>query len=182
MHPANTMKTILQSTRGADRPTLRQLMKPEMFKTLTRGAGANFILSIPHGAVNFAVLDLVRSRLNNYVESVPFLAERADSMGAGLDFLSSAISTICCSVVSTPQMMITDNIMAGNYPRLDSAIKGLYAERGILGFYSGWWPGLAGKIPSYVSLFLFSGFRSVVLPSFSSNVLILISFLFLPRL
>ena len=151
MHPANTMKTILQSSRGADRPTLRQLMKPENFKTLTRGAGANFILSVPHGAVNFAVLEFVRFRLNSFVESVPFLAERASSMGAGLDFMSSAISTVCCSIVSTPQMMITDNIMAGNYPRLDAAVSGLYAERGILGFYAGWWPGLVGKIPSYVS-------------------------------
>ena len=155
MHPANTMKTILQSTRGADRPTLASLMRPEMFKTLTRGAGANFVLSIPHGAVNFAVLEFVRGRLNTIVDSVPLLAKRADSIGPGLDFLSSAISTITCSVVSTPQMMITDNIMAGNYPRLDAAVTGLYAERGLLGFYAGWWPGLVGKIPSYVS-FLFS--------------------------
>ena len=153
MHPANTMKTILQSARGADRLTLGQLMKPKMFKTLTRGAGANFILSVPHGAVNFAVLEFVNFRLNKFVESVPFLAERKESMGAGLDFLSSAISTICCSVVSTPQMMIIDNIMAGNYPRLDAAVTGLYSERGVMGFYSGWFPGLAGKIPSYVSNF-----------------------------
>jgi solute carrier family 25 S-adenosylmethionine transporter 26 len=123
-----------------------------MFKTLSRGAGANFILSVPHGAVNFAVLEFVRGRLNNFVESVPSLAKRADSMGPGLDFLSSAISTVCCSVVSTPQMMITDNIMAGNYPKLSSACAGLYEQKGVLGFYSGWWPGLVGKIPSYVSI------------------------------
>lgn len=108
MHPANTMKTILQSSRGPNRPTLGDLFQPQMFRRLTRGAGANFILSIPHGAVNFAVLEFVRGRLNLAVESVPFLHDRKDSMGPGLDFLSSAISTICCSAVSTPQMMITD--------------------------------------------------------------------------
>jgi hypothetical protein len=155
MHPANTMKTILQSTRGADRPTLRYLMRPQNFKTLTRGAGANFILSVPHGAINFAVLEFVSGRMSQFVSSVPWLEERKDSMGAGLDFVSSAISTICCSIVSTPQMMITDNIMAGNYPRLTVAARGLYAERGVLGLYAGWWPGLVGKIPSYVSFVLF---------------------------
>ena len=152
MHPANTMKTILQSSRGPDRVTLRELFKPSMFKMLTRGAGANFLLSVPHGAVNFAVLEVVRVKLNDFVTSVPFLANRIDSIGPALDFTSSAVSTICCSIVSTPQMMITDNIMAGNYPDLVGAIKGLYSDRGIAGFYAGWWPGLAGKIPSYVSL------------------------------
>jgi hypothetical protein len=148
MHPANTMKTILQRSRTG--PTFQELLQPKMFKTLTRGAGANFILSVPHGAVNFAVLEFVRSRLSKAVQQVPFLERNQEAMGPGLDFMSSAISTICCSVVSTPQMMITDNIMAGNYPNLGNAVTGLYASRGVMGFYSGWWPGLVGKIPSYV--------------------------------
>jgi solute carrier family 25 S-adenosylmethionine transporter 26 len=46
-------------------------------------------------------------------------------------------------------MMITDNIMAGTYPNFLTAISGLTKEKGIAGFYTGWWPGLAGKIPSY---------------------------------
>jgi Mitochondrial carrier protein len=150
MHPANTMKTILQSSRGASRPTLGQLMRPDQFRMLTRGAGANFVLSIPHGAVNFAVLEFVRGRLNHAIENVPFLRERLESIGPALDFTSSAISTICCSVVSTPQMMITDNIMAGNYPDLAAAVSGLYKNGGVIGFYGGWFPGIVGKIPSYV--------------------------------
>jgi hypothetical protein len=47
------------------------------------------------------------------------------------------------------------NIMAGNYPNLISASKGLYSNRGIAGFYTGWWPGLAGKIPSYALTWTF---------------------------
>jgi hypothetical protein len=105
MHPANTMKTMLQSSREF---TFRQLLQPQMFRRLTVGAGANFVLSIPHGAVNFAVLEFVRGRFSVIVDSVPFLEERKDAIGPGLDFLSSAVSTITCSIVSTPQMMITD--------------------------------------------------------------------------
>jgi len=46
-------------------------------------------------------------------------------------------------------MMILDNIMAGTYPNLAKAVKGLSKDVGVKGFYAGWWPGLAGKIPSY---------------------------------
>jgi hypothetical protein len=108
MHPANTMKTMLQNSRGgAGGPTYATLLRPESFRRLTQGAGANFLLSVPHGAINFAVLECVRQQLAQAVESTPYLKERSEKFGAGLDFLSSAISTITCSIVSTPQMMIT---------------------------------------------------------------------------
>lgn len=152
MHPANTMKTILQSQRGeaTERLTIAGLAKPANAKLLTRGAGAQFLLSVPHGAVNFAVLEYVRRQMTRVTDQ-EWLRSRVnvEAFSPGFDFLSSAISTICCSVVSTPQMMITDNIMAGTYPNLPGAIKGLASEKGIKGFYAGWWPGLAGKIPSY---------------------------------
>jgi hypothetical protein len=105
MHPANCMKTMLQNTNDV---SFRQLCQPQMFRRLTVGAGANFILSIPHGAVNFAVLELVRGRLNAAMDTIPRLNRRKDALGPTLDFMSSCISTISCSIVSTPQMMITD--------------------------------------------------------------------------
>ena len=108
MHPANTMKTIMQSSLGPNKPSLVSLMKPQMFRRLTRGAGANFILSLPHGAFNFAVLESIRQKMSDLVDSVPVLERNKESIGPGLDFVSSSIATICCSVVSTPQMMITD--------------------------------------------------------------------------
>lgn len=153
MHPANTMKTILQTSRG--KVNILELLQPRNFRRLTNGAGANFLLSVPHGAVNFAVLEFVRTKLARVVESTPVLAENAERIGPTLDFMSSAISTIACSVVSTPQMVITDNIMAGNYPNLASAVKGLASGRGVAGFYHGWWPGLVGKIPSYALTWTF---------------------------
>jgi hypothetical protein len=108
MHPANTMKTIMQNSRGGlTDPTYASLLRPESFRRLSQGAGANFLLSVPHGAINFAVLEFVRHKLAQTVEATPYLKERSERFGPGLDFLSSAISTITCSIVSTPQMMIT---------------------------------------------------------------------------
>lgn len=152
MHPANTMKTILQS-RGSQSQaslfgvaegealTFTKLARLRNLKVLTRGAGAQFIMSVPHGAVNFAVLELVRKQMDRIFQH--------SNMGFGLDFLSSCVATFCCSVVSTPQMMITDNIMAGTYPNFSAAVTGLAKDKGVLGFYTGWFPGLVGKIPSY---------------------------------
>ena len=164
MHPMNTMKTIMQANKGA--LSFGELAAPKNWKMLTRGAGAQFLLSVPHGAMNFAVLEFVRGQMNQAVQKRMLLAEeRGDKKGGkvrggglskaagpGIDFLSSCISTITCSIVSTPHMMITDNIMAGSYPNLPSAVTGLMSEKGIGGFYTGWWPGLAGKIPSYVRI------------------------------
>ncbi len=156
MHPANTMKTILQSSRsipGKSSLTVKSFARWENAKMLTRGAGAQLLLSIPHGAVNFAVLEFVRRQMNNVVSRSRYAERINRSFGPGMDFLSSALSTICCSVVSTPQMMICDNIMAGTYPNLVAATSCLMKDKGISGFYTGWWPGIAGKIPSYVSKF-----------------------------
>ncbi|GKY98620.1 hypothetical protein MPSEU_000818700 [Mayamaea pseudoterrestris] len=151
MHPANSMKTMLQndSTRGQ---SMLNLLQPKHLHRLTRGAGANLLLSVPSGAVNFAVLEMVRKRLGQLTENAKDSSKNSDRkllQGPSLDFLSSCISTIACSVVSTPQMVITDNIMAGNYPHLAGAIQGIGGNMGIAGFYRGWWPGLVGKIPSY---------------------------------
>ena len=155
-HPANTMKTLLQSNRGSGNPiTIQTLAKPENMKMLTRGAGAQFIMSIPHGAVNFAVLEYVRRRMYNLAMKSTWASEKSKqsaAFGPVLDFMSSAVATVCCSVISTPQMMVVDNIMAGTYSNFPNAIVGLTKDKGIAGFYGGWWPGLVGKIPSYVSL------------------------------
>lgn len=133
MHPANTYKTLLQLKNNGKSLNLT----PER---LLRGADAQFIMSLPHGAFYFYVIDVVKQKVLN------FLPSRLDFLA---DFTSSTISTIVCSVVSTPQMVITDRIMAGVYPSFQSALKTILSTEGPAGFYAGWWPALAQKIPSY---------------------------------
>jgi len=152
-HPANTMKTLLQSNRqSGSNISIMSLARPENAKMLTRGVGAQLMLSIPHGAVNFATLEYVRKKMSNIVSRSEWASEKQQNsaaFGPLLDFCSSAIATVCCSVISTPQMMIVDNIMAGTYENFPKAVIGLSKDKGIMGFYGGWWPGLVGKIPSY---------------------------------
>lgn len=50
VHPLNVCKTMLQ-TKGGVLPALT-------WSALSRGAGSQFIMSIPHGAINFAVTEV----------------------------------------------------------------------------------------------------------------------------
>lgn len=133
MHPANTYKTMLQLKGNGHIVNLT----PER---LLRGADAQFFMSLPHGAFYFFVIDAVKKRVTKY------LPQQIEFIG---DFTCSSISTIVCSVISTPQMVLTDRLMAGVYPSLAVAVKEIHRENGLSGFYRGWWPALAQKIPSY---------------------------------
>ncbi len=134
LHPVYTYKTLLQLK---DKEQVAKLQLT--FRRLLKGADAQFLLSLPHGAFHFMVIDQVKAYLSQIIPSkFDFLS----------DFSSSAISTIICSIVSTPQMVITDRLMAGIYPTFPAAVAAISSADGLAGFYRGWWPSLAQKIPS----------------------------------
>lgn len=60
MQPANVVKTLLQG-----RGTSSQLSNLS-FKLLTRGAGAQFVMSLPHGAFNYATLEVRVIAMHRY--------------------------------------------------------------------------------------------------------------------
>lgn len=111
VHPLNVIKTMLQTKGGK--------MPPLTWQVLSRGAGSQFLMSIPHGAMNFAVTESTKASMarfsdhNNLAEAVS-----PSILNPLLDFTASAIATFICSIVSTPQMVITDRIMTGRYGTL----------------------------------------------------------------
>jgi Mitochondrial carrier protein len=137
MHPANTYKTLLQLKGSEAKGGILTKLTPER---LLRGVDAQFIMSIPHGACYFFVIDQVKTRLSGVLSSRYSFIQ---------DFLASTISTVFCSIVSTPQMVLTDRLMAGVYPSFAVALRSILSTEGLPGFYTGWWPALAQKIPSY---------------------------------
>ena len=140
MHPANTYKTLLQLRNKSMR---RIKLTPER---LLRGADAQFLMSLPHGAFYFFIVELAKSNLESLLpKRLQFFA----------DFASSTFSTIVCSIISTPQMVLTDRLMAGVYPSFSFALRKIMRTEGLLGFYTGWWPALAQKIPSYGLTWMF---------------------------
>jgi hypothetical protein len=142
MHPANTYKTLLQIRGSGKAGGVLSKLTPER---LLRGVDAQFIMSLPHGAFYFFVIDQVKTKLSTVMSSkFNFLQ----------DFASSTISTVFCSIVSTPQMVLTDRLMAGVYPTTMDAVRNILKTEGIAGMYTGWWPALAQKIPSYGYIYI----------------------------
>lgn len=137
MHPANTYKTLLQLKGSESKTGILTKLTPER---LLRGVDAQFVMSIPHGACYFFVIDQVKTRLSGMLSKKYSFIQ---------DFAASTISTVFCSIVSTPQMVLTDRLMAGIYPSFPVALKSILSTEGVAGFYTGWWPALAQKIPSY---------------------------------
>lgn len=140
MHPANTYKTVLQ-LRRTHTGSLPKLSLNRLFQ----GADAQFLFSLPHGAFYFAVIEQVKIKLLKYCTLKPFI----------VDFVASSVSTIVCSIVSTPQMVLTDRLMADMYPSFPEAVRSIMSTEGVRGFYTGWWPALVQKLPSYGLTWMF---------------------------
>lgn len=98
---------------------------------MTRGAGSQFLFSLPNGGVNFAALELMRHAMFTAMPGV----------GLAGDFLTSAGATIIASIVSTPQMVVCDRVMAGIYENGLDAVRTISRADGLRGFYQGWTPG-----------------------------------------
>jgi len=156
MHPANTYKTLLQ-LRGSTSRTLPRLT----MERLLRGADAQFVMSLPHGAFYFSVIEQAKFQISKVMPSkLNFLA----------DFAASTVSTTICSIVSTPQMVLTDRLMADVYPSFQVAVRRILQEDGIMGFYAGWWPALAQKIPSYgLTWMFFQDFKGRYIKAFNKK-------------
>ena len=152
VHPLNVIKTMLQMKNGK--------VPPLTWNVLSRGAGSKFIMSIPHGAINFAITETAKSTLasiatNSTISNAITTVIPKNIFNNILDFLSSAISTFICSIISTPQMVLTDRIMGGVYENFFVACYRIAKDEGIRGFYLGWLPALLQKIPSYALTWMF---------------------------
>jgi len=152
VHPLNVIKTMLQMKNGK--------VPPLTWNVLSRGAGSQFIMSIPHGAINFAITETTKSTLasiatNSTISNAITTVIPKNIFNNILDFLSSAVSTFICSIISTPQMVLTDRIMGGVYENFFVACYRIAKDEGIRGFYLGWLPALLQKIPSYALTWMF---------------------------
>lgn len=148
VHPLNVIKTLLQTREGK--------LPPMTWNALSRGAGSQFLMSIPHGALNFAVTESSKITMSQLSENHKLKDTINPSvLNPMLDFISSAVATFICSSVSTPQMVLTDRIMTGRYNNFIDAVYNVFTTEGIIGFYRGWFPALCQKIPSYALTWMF---------------------------
>ena len=148
VHPLNVCKTVLQSHGGYE--ALRGGVSGGLFAAstlgfLTRGMGAQALLSLPNGAINFCAMEGARRCLVGSLGALP---------GGGrflprpfVDALSASVGTVLSTLVSLPQSILNDRIMSGRYPNLavaarDVGLKGLWPRRT-------WTAALCAKVPAY---------------------------------
>ena len=142
VHPLNVIKIMLQR-KGGKMPEIS-------FQSLMRGSGSQLAWSIPHGAFSFFVIENTKKLLTLWSALLKLDGTIPEKiLNPLLDFLSSCVSTLICSIISTPQMVVTDRIMANVYPDLRTALRSIYSAEGMKGFYVGWLPAIMQKIPSY---------------------------------
>lgn len=72
-------------------------------------------------------------------------------------------------------MVLTDRIMAGVYDNFFQAVKEISFNEGYFGFYNGWFPALAQKIPSYALTWML--FQQLKLVS-ENYILLLVIYLY----
>ncbi|KAH8066264.1 hypothetical protein JL722_694 [Aureococcus anophagefferens] len=145
VHPLNVCKTVLQGRDGA--AALRALtaagpLSPRTWRALSRGLGAQALLSLPNGALNFCAMEGARRAID---------AALALSGGSAprplVDAASAGVGTVVGTFVSLPQSILGDRIMAGTYPTLGAALRGVGARN--LWPRATWVAALAAKVPAY---------------------------------
>lgn len=151
-HPLNVAKTLLQARGPGSAATLVDLARIVRAQPtcLFRGLFGQACLSLPNGAINFATLELAKSRMVVYL---PTVIQR--NFGAGMDLASSACGTLMSSLVSVPQTVVLDRIMAGQYQNFFQGFVTLGSQEGWRGYYRGWTPSMGSKIPSYALTWAF---------------------------
>lgn len=145
VHPLNVCKTVLQGRDGA--AALRALtaagpLSPRTWRALSRGLGAQALLSLPNGALNFCAMEGARRAID---------AALALSGGSAprplVDAASAGVGTVVGTFVSLPQSILSDRIMAGTYPTLGAALRGVGVRN--LWPRATWVAALAAKVPAY---------------------------------
>lgn len=142
VHPLNVAKTILQTHNGGE--TLRRSLSTldGARLTLTRGIGAQALLSLPNGAINFWAMECARRTTDAALTSLSLSAPKP-----AVDVLSASFGTALGTFVSLPQSIINDQIMSGKHSNLRQAVTSI----GWRGLYppATWRAALLSKVPSY---------------------------------
>ncbi|KAJ8599073.1 hypothetical protein CTAYLR_007603 [Chrysophaeum taylorii] len=143
VHPLNVAKTTLQTHEGGE--ALRRSFKVQgTVPTLSRGVGAQALLSIPNGAINFMAMESARRATDATLDGLGLLEA---TPRPAVDLVSAGFGTALGTLVSLPQSILIDQIMSGAKRNLADALrtigwKGLYPA-------STWRAALLSKVPSY---------------------------------
>jgi len=126
LYPVDAMRTLAQTRDGR---TLADLGT----KTLTKGCLTTSSFALFQGAVQFGIFGACRGHVG------PVIA--------------SALGAAGSCIVSVPQEVIKQRLVTGVYSSFRNAVKTIYQNEGILGFYSSWKPTMTRNVPFVIITF-----------------------------
>jgi hypothetical protein len=130
VHPLHAIKVNLQLHRLSSTestPLTMQLFASLLsWNVLTRGLGTQLLLTLPHGALSFAVTESAK----RWLQKSGSQPSRLQVLNSVYDLLAAGLSSLVCSIISVPQMVLTDRIMAGIYPSLSSGYRSILQTQG----------------------------------------------------
>ncbi|KAH9091683.1 hypothetical protein Ae201684P_011227 [Aphanomyces euteiches] len=145
LYPLDTIKTRLQSSQG--------FIKAGGFKGVYKGLSAAAAGSAPGAALFFSTYESTKSFLQ---KQNPHLAD-----SPAIHMASAAMGETAGCLIRVPTEIVKQNLQTGAYKTFQESVSSIYANKGIAGFYRGYWSLLAREIPfSFIQFPLWEGLKA----------------------
>ncbi|KAK4528189.1 hypothetical protein GAYE_SCF53G6124 [Galdieria yellowstonensis] len=159
MHPMDTVKTVLQHSRGQSLNSYSiadwnmnsalnsrstafsvalRLLKEKGVSGFYQGLGANVGAQTPAGAIKFAVYEILKQKSEQLVDS---------KWRTSMEFVCAALAFVACSFVLVPGEVVKQRLQSGVYSSMRTGVAETWKTYGISGFYAGYGATLLRDIP-----------------------------------
>jgi len=143
LYPLDTLRTRMQAPEG--------FMKAGGFSGVYNGVLATALGAAPGAAMFFSAYEGMKPRLQalNGGKEHPLQHSFAASCGE-----------VAACLVRVPTAVVTQRMQVGQYQSYPQAMKAIYAEAGLLTFYTGYWTTVAREIPfSFIQFPIYEGLK-----------------------
>ena len=106
------------------------------------------LFAFPLGAVQFTVFGNVKRAISSVVGMAS-----GGLKGTAVAITSSACASLASCAVGVPQEVLKQRLVTKIYPNFGTAVRTIFKEEGIKGFYTGWGPTVARNLPYVVITF-----------------------------
>lgn len=129
VHPLDCIKTLQQSDEylGTTIPQAIQILWTQYdgFEGFYRGLGTYLLTDAVAGALKFGTYETLQKKTENMMKPPPL------AVLAGIAFVAS-------SLILVPGELVKQQLQMGHYTSLSEAAEGIFTEKGLLGFYTGY--------------------------------------------
>ena len=140
-YPMDAMRTLAQTRKGAKK------LSDLGAGVLVSGCLSTSAFAFPTGAIQFTVFAGVKKFLTS------FIGHTNGATGTAIAMISSSCASLCSCAVGVPQEVLKQRLVTNIYPNFRTAVKTIFTQEGIKGFYTGWAPTVARNLPYVVITF-----------------------------